>query len=133
MQALSTRKDTMQVPEQQPHDGPAAPDLFAPVVATERALIGRLSDAVALIGFLGSSPLEGYVRLYESLALTHWLEIPRTDLVDRSSAAGDPDPTVGESIIWVNRDALLTLCESVRASYFESGGRDTFSRHWPKP
>lgn len=129
----------MHVPEQQPHDGPAVPDLFAPVVATERALIGTLSDAVELIGFLGDSPLEGYVRLYESLALTHWLEIPRTKLVDRTSAAGDPDPTVGESIIWVNRDALLTLSESVRASYFEPGGSphteagSTQAGKWPKP
>jgi hypothetical protein len=108
------------------NDGTPSPDL-TPDAASQAAI--DTTDAVALKGFLGEGCTPQYVRLYESVALNHWLEIPSAVIVDRVPApVGD-----GQSTVWVQRDADLAKCESVRASNFESPSGPEEPRVWPRP
>jgi hypothetical protein len=111
--------------------GAASPDL-APDVATSQGSIDR-SDAVALVGYVGEGCSGEYRRLYESVALNRWIEILAVDIVDRVAVPGTDDPTVGQSWIWVRRDAQLALCESVRASSFDGAPGPEETLKWPRP
>jgi hypothetical protein len=87
------------------------------------------SDTVPLVGYLGEGCSDEFVRLYESVALTRWIEIPVAAIVDRSSGSGTDSP----SIVWVGRDAVLALCESVRASDYEGAPDPIQPIRWPRP
>jgi hypothetical protein len=104
---------------------PARPDL-APDALTLVSAIDR-SEAVPLVGHLGEGPTNESVRLYESAALNRWLEIPTDAVVYR--AAGS------QSTVWVRRDASLAMCETVRASDYESplDPSDPNPIKWPRP
>lgn len=110
------------------------PDL-TPDDATTQGSIRDTSDAVALVGYLGEGSSDQHRRLYENVALERWIEILVEDVVHRVSAAGGDDPTAGQSVIWVRRDAKVERCESLRASSFEAGpeGPPQAGLAWPRP
>jgi hypothetical protein len=94
----------------------------------------RSRAAVALVGYLGEGSSAESVRLYESVALDHWIEIPAAAIVHRVSGADAGAVTDGQSVIWVKREALLVSCESVYASSFEGPPvPDTIPLKWPRP
>jgi hypothetical protein len=99
-------------------NGDTPPPDLSPDVATARRSTDT-SDAVALTGYLGEGSSDHYRRLYENLAFNRWIEIPAADIVDRVAAAGGDDPTAGQSIVWVRRDAQVVAGEAVHASRFE--------------
>jgi hypothetical protein len=110
--------------------GIASPDL-APDVATTEGSIDH-SDAVALAGYLGEGCTHQYRRLYENVALNRWIEMRVADIVDRVPAPPPP----GHTVVWVQRDAVLALCESVRASEYEGPAgscRGAMRSLWPRP
>lgn len=88
-------------------------------------------DEVALIGYLGEGRVEGFVYLYETVALERWIEIAREDIVGRVSASGSEDGRKGRSVIWVRRDAIVVRSDSLRASCFEPG--ESINPAWPRP
>jgi hypothetical protein len=106
---------------------------LAPDQATIQATPGR-SSAIALIGYLGETSTVGYVRLYQNLSLESWLEIRDADIVDRAAADGGDDVTVGESILWVRRDAEIVYGGSAPWSDFEGlgGGGDSKAYRYPR-
>jgi hypothetical protein len=129
-QPRPTRKDTMDTSVRNV-------DKIAADLSPDRiiALIpARSRAAVALVGYLGEGTSAESVRLYESVALDHWIEIPTVAIVHRVSGADAGAVTDGQSVVWVKREALLVSCESVSASSFEGPPvPDTMPLKWPRP
>lgn len=59
-----------------------------------------------LSGFLGQSPQEGHWRLYLTLTLDKYVEIPEEDIV-HSQSLGPEQSAVGGTIIWVRSTSPL--------------------------
>jgi len=116
-------------------DGGTAPPNLTPDVATTQPSVDT-SNAVALVGYLGDGQSDEYRRLYQTLAMNRWIEMLAEDIVARAPADGGDDPTAGQSVVWVRRDATVFSCESVRASSYESPPSqdgEIPARIWPRP
>jgi hypothetical protein len=105
----------------------ASPDLTPDPATTQGPVEGP--DAVSLVGYVGEGCSDDSVRLYQSVALNRWLEIASAVIIARVPA---PDGD-GQSVVWVQRDATLALCESVRASDYESAAGPEEQLKWPRP
>jgi hypothetical protein len=61
---------------------------------------------VGLDGYLGSSALEGHVRLYRDLSVSYWLDIPEVSVYfTRTVAVEGKFHRI--SVVWVDRDARV--------------------------
>lgn len=66
------------------------------------------TDVTTLKGYVGHSPLDGYVRLYADLDdLTQSVDIARSDIVSFVSAPEAVLP-LGGVILWINKDAQIS-------------------------
>lgn len=61
---------------------------------------------VVLSGFLGSSSLEGYKRVYLNAALSEFFEVPEAAILHAMKHAVSSSP-LGETTLWLKRDAEL--------------------------
>ena len=55
-------------------------------------------DTVIVAGYLGKSPHEGYERLYLTPNLSHWIDIPKDDVLHQAPVPGDP---LNAAYVWV--------------------------------
>lgn len=81
----------------------------------------NVPDVTCLYGYLGESTEDGHERLYQTAALTPYVEIPTNAILHRRKAAREHDPLDGVTL-WVRRDAKLiykmTPTAQAQASYF---------------
>jgi hypothetical protein len=108
----------------------AALTVEAPDAAAGNTLDKR-SDAVRMAGYLDAGGSDHHRRLHRTPGSELYVEIESRDIVDASSAAGDGDPTGGQSMIWVRRDALVVWHELMTASSFGASDLDEIV-HWPR-
>ncbi|WP_447403018.1 hypothetical protein ACE1MS_23425 (plasmid) [Lysinibacillus sp. fkY74-1] len=72
-------------------------------------LVGNKSlppDVKTLVGFLGQSDCAEYWRLYLTLELNEFLEIPTDDIIYSQSLKTDHNP-LGGSLVWVKNDSKI--------------------------
>lgn len=84
------------MPKTDPNDSAGGVNLEThPLVAKLHADPDQLTDLVALVGYLGPSKREGYVRLYVDLTFRNYYEIPTEGIVSTSptDASDENSPT----------------------------------------
>lgn len=75
----------------------------------------QMSEAGALTplaGYLGSAESDENVRLYQDLAATSYIEIPREEILDVENAQSDKEP----SVVFVKRDTSLHVHHAMAAT-----------------
>jgi hypothetical protein len=91
---------------------------------------GRPREGKGAVGFEGAVMVKGWlvevpgtnpamVRFYTDSGFTEWLEVPSSAILHQVPGAEDPDAEK-RSIIWVRREARITLCRSSFASSLET-------------
>ena len=125
--------------EYTPDEGAMAaltPDDVATRVLTGPAPISMILNAQGKfvsqgdVGFGGAVMVKGWlvevpgadpamVRFYTDSGFTEWLEVPSSAILRQVPGAEDPDAEK-RSIIWVRREARITLCRSSFASSLET-------------
>lgn len=111
---------------------------FEPDDATMHSVTEMPADVVALRGYLGKSKTEQFRRLFKDVTFRRWIAVDDNDIVCRYSLEGKDRLTAGQSVIWVRRTANLVVCESVRATVYESSTKvgsdeNDGAYKWPRP
>lgn len=102
---------------------------MAPDVATTYAADQR-SEAVSVVGYLAKGRSNEFRRVYKDLRFQKYLEIPVEAIVSRVSETGGNDLTQGRSVVWIQPQAVVQLCEQLRASSLERSRPGTID-WWP--
>jgi len=117
------------------NDGPDGPEEFRP----EDFIEGLVPDpaippaVVALVGFAGKSSRPDHQRLYLSLTLDEFVEIP-TNAIVQSRSIKATDTPLTSTVVWVRPDArlLYTQTTSILSSEVSSDPRSR-KRRPPRP
>ena len=89
-----------QAPKQSGGDGDAN---FVRQIVTDPK---HVPDVMLLNGYLGASSEEGHERLYLSLDLSSYVEIPSAAILHRATVPNEQDSN-GAVTLWVKKDAAL--------------------------
>ena len=95
--------------EQSGHETVAAPNVLIEELAGDSV---EPPPLVVLSGYLGTSTRGGYHRLYLTLDLSEYVEIPVDQIVRSERLEGEPS-SAGATILWVNPQARLLHTRSV--------------------
>ena len=74
-------------------------------------------NAVALDGYVGPSPKEGYVRLYFQLDFRAYVEIPEGSIIHH--APSDPSNEAGPTKVFVTGSTKLELVHVLEAAFLQ--------------
>jgi hypothetical protein len=81
--------------------------------------IGREQDLVALIGFVDDA--DDHIRLFQDPELRIWMDIPKSEVVERHRIAAENDKLGGRSMVWVHGARMREPIDSgVRQSLTEA-------------
>lgn len=92
-----------------------------PLVAKLHADPDELTDLVALVGYLGPSKREGYVRLYVDLTFHNYYEIPAEGIVSTSptDASDENSPTAVHVAGGTQVDKVSVTSQSTEARFLQ--------------
>lgn len=92
-----------------------------PLVAKLHADPDQLTDLVALVGYLGPSKREGYVRLYVDLSFRNYYEIPNEGIVSTSptNASDENSPTTVHVAGDTQVDKVSITSQSTEARFLQ--------------
>lgn len=110
------------MPKTDPNDSPGGVNLEThPLVAKLHADPDQLTDLVALVGYLGPSKREGYVRLYVDLSFRNYYEIPTEGIVSTSpnDAADENSPTTVHVTGNTQVDKVSITSQSTEARFLQ--------------
>jgi hypothetical protein len=82
-------------------------------------LIGREPDVVALIGYVDDA--DDHIRLFRDPELRVWMDIPKSEVVERHRIAAEEDLFGGRSLVWVRGPRMREPIDSgLRQSMMEA-------------
>ena len=92
------------------------PKGLKPSPLVERLISGgaQPGEHVMIVGYIGRSPNDGYVRAYLDLTLSSYCEIDASDIVGTASI--DPKNEISPSIVWVKRGAKIDRVDISRST-----------------
>jgi hypothetical protein len=128
---MATTKPDDARKQQTPSDDTSAGVALNPIIMKMLSLEGQPAKAIELVGYVGPSSQDGFIRFYLKLDLSTYLEFPTAGLI----YAEPPDPADSTQPIKILIDAAtrLSVVESLEASFLEGSIIKSHSSNIPVP